>query len=132
MAMSRAGVSHSWMVELHANVACILNHPATKQTATRSGIESVLAHIRLAAISTAPDTRSWVRVEKRNLIRSMTAKFIAIPTSDAYPAISISSCIRAVVPTMSEAAARYTPPENWTIRTKRMKSQGFSRRGMKP
>ena len=29
--MSRTGVNHSCMVELHANVACILNHPATKQ-----------------------------------------------------------------------------------------------------
>ena len=106
MAMSRTGVSHSWMVELQANVACMRNHPATKHVATSNGTLSVCAQTTLATISTMPQTISWVRAENRNLMRNITAKLTASPTSDAYPAIRISSCMSAVVPTMSEAAAR--------------------------
>ena len=52
------------------------------------------------------DTRSWERVENRNLMRNITAKLIAMPMSEAYPAMRMSSCISAVVPTISDAAAR--------------------------
>lgn len=61
--MSRTGVSHSCMVELQANVACILNHPATRHVITSTGTEVVLAQIIFAAISTAPAVSSWVRLE---------------------------------------------------------------------
>ncbi len=81
--MSRTGVSQSWMVELQANVACILNQPATKQVATSSGTESVVAHIQLAAMSTMQAESSWMRLEKRNLMRNITAKLMAMPTSEA-------------------------------------------------
>ena len=104
--MSRTGVSQSCMVELHASVACILNQPATKQVPTSSGTLVVWAQITLAAISTAPAASSCTRLEKRNLMRNITAKLTARPISEAYPAMRISSCINAVVPTMSEAAAR--------------------------
>ncbi|WP_290095223.1 hypothetical protein [Bacteroides acidifaciens] len=129
--MSRTGVNHSWIVELQANVACILNHPATKQVITSTGTESVEAQMKLAAISTIHAASSCVRLENRNLMRNITAKFIAMPISEAYPAMSISSCMSAVVPTMLDAAARYTPPENWIISTKNMKIHGFSLRGTK-
>ena len=128
--MSRTGVSHSWMVELQASVACILNHPATKHTATIRGTEVEQAHTMLATMSTMAADRSCVRLEKRNLKRNITAKFMDMPMSEAYPIIRMSSGIRAVVPTMSEAAARYTPPENWMMRTKKMNSHGLSRRGI--
>ena len=72
----------------------------------------VYAQMKFAAISTIDETRSWVRVENLNLILNITAKFIANPMIDAYPAINISSCISAVVPTISVAAARYNPSEN--------------------
>lgn len=104
--MSRTGVNHNWMVELQANVACILNHPATRQVVTKTGTLVVEAHMILAAISTKADTRSWVRVENLNFTRNITAKLIDMPISKAYPAIRMSSCIRAVVPTMFEAAVR--------------------------
>ena len=128
--MSRTGVSHSWMVELQARVACILNHPATKHTVTIRGTEVEQAHTMLATMSTMAADRSCARLEKRNLKRNITAKFMDMPMSEAYPIIRMSSCIRAVVPTMSEAAARYTPPENWMMSTKKMNSHGLSRRGM--
>ena len=41
MAMSRTGVIQSCMVELQANVAHILNHPAMKHVVTSSGTLSV-------------------------------------------------------------------------------------------
>lgn len=129
--MSLTGVSHSCMVELHANVACMRNHPATKHVPTSTGTLVVRAHIILAAISTAPDASSCVRVENRNLMRNITAKFIDMPVSEAYPAMRISSCMSAVVPTMSVAAARYTPPANCTMSTKKMNRYGFNRRGTK-
>ena len=128
--MSLTGGSQSWMVELQANVACILNQPATKQVPTSRGTLVVWAHITLAAISTAADTSNCNRVENLNFIRNMTAKLMARPTMEAYPAIRMSSCIRAVVPTMSMAAARYAPPENWMINTNSMNRYGLSRRGM--
>ena len=90
-----------------------------------------IAHMMLAAINTAAETRSCDLVENLNLMRNITAKLIARPTSDAYPAIRMSSCINPVVPTISEAAARYTPPENWTIKTNIMNRYGLSRLGMK-
>ena len=71
------------MVELHANVACILNQPATKQVATSRGTLVVWAQIRFAAISTAADARSCARVENLNLMRNITAKFIARPINEA-------------------------------------------------
>ena len=61
MAMSRTGVSHSWIVELQMNVAHILNHPATKHTATSTARLRVWAQMMLAAMSTAPHIRSPVR-----------------------------------------------------------------------
>lgn len=129
--MSRTGVSHSWMVELHASVACILNHPATKQVTTSTGTDVVCAHIIFAAIRTMHAASNCVRVEKRNFMRNITVKFIASPISDAYPAMRISSVMSAVLPTISEAAARYIPPENCIIRTKNMNRYGFNRRGTK-
>lgn len=81
--MSRTGVSQSWMVELHAKVACIRNHPAIKQVVTSNGTEAVCAHITLAAISTIPDTINCVLVENLNFILNITAKLTAIPTRDA-------------------------------------------------
>lgn len=128
--MSRTGVIQSCMVELQANVAHILNHPAKKQVVTSTGTEDVWAQIILAAIKAMQHIDNATRLEYRNFSRNMTAKFIDIPISWAYPAMRISSCIRAVVPTMSEAAARYRPPENWIIRTNNMNNHGFKRRGM--
>ena len=71
------------MVELQANVACILNHPATRQVATRTGTLVVMAHITFAAISTIPDASNWIRLEYRNLMRNITAKFIDMPMREA-------------------------------------------------
>lgn len=104
--MSRTGVSQSWMVELQTSVAHIRNHPARKQAQTSTGTESVTAQTKLATISALQHIRRPIRLEKRNLRRNMTAKLMDMPTSIAYPAMSMSSCIRPVVPTMSEAAAR--------------------------
>ena len=81
--MSRTGVSHNCIVELQASVACILNHPATKQVPTSNGTLVVWAHIILATIRTIPEVTNWVRVEKRNLMRNMTAKLMANPISEA-------------------------------------------------
>ena len=81
--MSRTGVSHSCMVELQAKVACMRNHPATKHVATSSGTHVVCAQMMLAAMSTAPAAMSCVRLVKRNFMRNITAKLMAMPTSEA-------------------------------------------------
>ncbi len=94
------------MVELQANVACIRNHPAIKQVATRTGTEVVSAQIIVASRITIHDAISCIRVENLNFMRNITAKLIDIPISEAYPAIRISSCINAVVPTISVTDAR--------------------------
>ncbi len=87
-------------------LAGIVNHPATRQAPTSTGTLDVAAHTTLATSSTPPHTSNCVRVEKRNLMRNITAKLMLMPISEAYPAISMSSVISAPVPTMSEAAAR--------------------------
>ena len=83
------------MVELQAKVPCMRNHPATKQTPTSRATLSVSAQTTLAAISTAATASSWVRVEKRNLMRNMTAKLSAMPAREAYPAMRTSWVISA-------------------------------------
>ena len=51
------------MVELHANVAHMRNHPATKQVATNRGTEVVLAQMKVEAIRTMQHTVRLIRLE---------------------------------------------------------------------
>ena len=45
--MSRTGVSHSCMVDMHSNVPHMRNTPATKHAANNTGREPVFMHARL-------------------------------------------------------------------------------------
>lgn len=130
MDIRRIGVSHSCMVELHRNVAHIRNHPAMNEAATIKATDSVMVHNAEHAIIAVRHIMNPVRAENLNFNRNITQKLIDIPTSCAYPAIRMSCCIRALSPTISVAAARYRPPENWMIMTQSTNIQGLSRRGM--
>jgi len=119
-------------VELHSNVAHILKMPAIKETATSKGTLWVYILIRLLTIRAMQHVINEVLDEKRNFNLNIMVKVNAIPTIEAYPTIIISSCIKAVEPTISLTAARYTPPDdNWIITTKRTIIQGFSFSGTK-
>ena len=62
--------------------------------------------IMMARMMAIPQTKNVTFVGKRNLSRNIMANVNPIPTIDAYPAIMISSCIKAVEPTISLTAAR--------------------------
>jgi hypothetical protein len=112
MDKSRLGVIHNWMVELHSNVPHILKIPAIKQVMTSKGILRVYIHIRLQMIMAIQQVIKDVLEENRNFSRNIMLNVNAIPTMEAYPAIMISSCIKAREPTISLTAAKYIPPEN--------------------
>lgn len=79
--MSRTGVIQSCIVELQANVAHILNHPAKKHVATKTGTEPVWEHIMFAIISAMQQTDRATLLEYRNFSLNMTAKLSDIPIS---------------------------------------------------
>ncbi|WP_245797144.1 hypothetical protein [Bacteroides luti] len=68
---------------------------------------------------------------KRNFNRNITQKTNANPTSEAAPAIVISSRLKEVEPTISLTTARYTPPESWKITAKTITIHGRNFSGIK-
>ena len=81
--MSRLGVIQSWMVLLHSKVPQIRKKPDTKQVATSSGTEVVLAQMMLASRMTEQQ-RSNVGFDLTAIFsRNIMPKKSAMPTSEA-------------------------------------------------
>ena len=81
--MSRTGVSHSCMVDMHSNVPHMRNTPATKHAANNTGREPVFMHARLQAMIMTEHTVNATFEGNLNFSLNITVKVSAIPTIEA-------------------------------------------------
>ena len=96
----------SWMVEKHSKVPHMRSIPAMKQVTTSSGTLRQYIVTRLQATSPALVTCRMKRDVSRNFSRKRRGKAMEMPRKEDSPAMSRSSCIRAVSPSMSGRADR--------------------------
>ena len=85
-------------------VSAVLEYPTAQ--CINNGTLRVYMHIRLHKMIAILHVRKAVFEGKRNFSRNIMANVNDIPTKEAYPAIIISSCIKAVEPTISLTAAK--------------------------